>query len=344
MIQMQSYTNDYIEKRVNLNQEKLISICILSYNQVKEIERLLLSIIDQYTNELEIIIRDDSTDNKTDELVKKYRQSIPIKYFSGLKEGIDNTVIFLTRKATGRFIWWMGDDTIEPGGIAEVLNIIKTKPTVDFIWANYQLFNTKIMAIDINLKGCNIDKNELLKLGGAGLGFISSTIFKKEIGMNALSEAENYIGSLFSNLYIILFVISKSEACYYLRGPIVICHPTTSEEIKKLVIKENGEIINRGFEVYGITFPAIVKRFSKDFKSSVIEKVIKISFRQTWRGIYVGWIGGWDTPHGKKAILFKNYWRHPSAYLAIVLFSLPVSINKKLYILYKFARDIKIFK
>ena len=31
------------------------------------------------------------------------------------------------------FIWWMGDDTIEPGGVAEVLNIIKTEPTVGFL-------------------------------------------------------------------------------------------------------------------------------------------------------------------------------------------------------------------
>ena len=323
------------ENEKKQNQEKLLSICILSYNQAEEIERLLISIKEQYSNEIEIIIRDDSTNDKTEEIVKKYSQNIPIKYIRGAKEGIDKTVIYLTNIATGRFIWWMGDDTIEPGGVAEVLNIIKTEPTVGFIWANYQLVNTKIMAIDIGYSGCYINKNELLKLGGAGLGFISATIFKKDIGMNALSEAENFIGSLFANLYIVLYVISKSEICYYLRGPIVICHPTTSQEIKKLVSKPNGEINNRGFEVYGITFPSIIRRFSNDFEQNVIKKVIEKSFSQTWKGMYVGWIGGWDDPHGKKMILFKKYWRHPSAYLSIILFSLPLSINKLFYKFYK---------
>lgn len=323
------------------NQNKLLSICILSYNQVEEIERLLISLQNQYTNDLEILMRDDSTNDETKELVEKYSIKIPITYYKGVKEGIDNTVIFLTRKAVGKFIWWMGDDTIEPEGVAEVLNVIKTYPNVNFIWANCQIYNTNILAINIKSGSGPIDKNELLKLGGAGLGFISATIFEREMGLKALPRAEKYIGSLFTNLYIVMYVISKSYGCYYLRGPIVMNYPTTSEEIKKLVIKSDGKIENRGFEVYGITLPDIIREFSKDFMLDVIDKVIKTSFRSAWQGMYVGWIGGWDTPQGKKMKLFKNYWQYPSAYLAIVLLSLPVSINKKLYIVFKYIKTYK---
>ena len=327
------------QNQIIASSEILLSICILSYNQANEIKRLLVSIQNQYTNEIEILMRDDSTNNETEELIKEYSTKMPVRYYRGTKEGIDKTVIFLTKTAVGKCIWWMGDDTIEPGGVLKVLNVIKSNQKVNFIWANYQLYNTSKLAIDINSNQCKINKNELLKLGGAGLGFISATIFEREMGLKGLEGAEKYIGSLFSNLFIVLSVISKSNACYYIKGPIVICHPTTSEEIKLLVTNKNGEINNRGFEVYGITFPAIIKEFKNDFSPKIIEKVIKTSFRQTWQGMYVGWIGGWDTPNGKKMKLLKNYWKYPSVYLALILFTLPMSINK---ILLQIHRKIKI--
>jgi hypothetical protein len=229
----------------------------------------------------------------------------------------------------------MGDDTIEPGGVAAVVEVIKSKPSVNFIWANYQLFNTSNFGIDIAREECFIEKNQLLVLGGAGLGFISTTIFKREHGLKSLIGARKYVGSFFSNLYIILHVIAQPGECYYLRGPVVICHPATSEEIKAQVVKFGGVIKNEAFQVFGINFSKILREYNNNFEEKIIRKVIKKSFGQTWRGVLVGSVGGWDTTNGKSLKLISNFWMFPESWLAFILFLLPTSILNPMYKLYK---------
>jgi glycosyltransferase involved in cell wall biosynthesis len=95
---------NYEDMAISQHQQnhKLLSICILSYNQAPDIERLLNSLVPQVTDEVEIIIRDDSTNNETELLVERFSNIIPIRYFHGKKEGIDKTVIFLANEARGR--------------------------------------------------------------------------------------------------------------------------------------------------------------------------------------------------------------------------------------------------
>ncbi|MEX2164812.1 MAG: glycosyltransferase [Sulfuricaulis sp.] len=94
-----------ISQYQNQQNHILLSICILTYDQLSEIERLLNSLVPQVTDEVEIIIRDDSTNNETGLLVKRFANILPIRYFHGNKEGIDKTVIFLTEEAQGKFVW-----------------------------------------------------------------------------------------------------------------------------------------------------------------------------------------------------------------------------------------------
>lgn len=320
---------------LNIAQNKLLSICILSYNQPDAVQNLLSSLVRQITNDVEIIIKDDSIGDATELVIKEYSDILNIRYYRGVREGIDKAVVFLIENALGKFIWWLGDDIVTSGGVGSVLNTLTNHLDVDFIWANYQLVGSNKMGIDLKSGDGYISKDTLLELGGAGLGFISATIFRRQLGIQGLSGAKKYMGSLFANLYIILYVISQARSCYYLRGPIIECHPTSGEETKKIVTQSNGVIKNRGFEVYALTYPSIIREFSTTFSSTVIRYAIKRSFTQCWKGIYVGWVSGWDTPSGKKSRLIKDYWRHLDAYLAIFLFNLPLSLNKLMYRLYK---------
>lgn len=318
------------------NDQIQLSICILAYNQPEEVERLLSSLVGQISNGIEVLIRDDSTNQDTQLIVEKYNSLYPIQYFHGEKEGIDKTVIFLVERAQGDFIWWLGDDEVLSGGVAQVLDAIRKNPELTFIWANYHLINESKLAIDFSENRSFKDRNELLESGGAGLGFISATIFSRRLALEAIPGVTKYVGSLFANLYLVLSVISKPGHYYYLRGPIVCCHPTTNEEIKEIVTSKGcADIINRGFEVYGITFPSIVNEFRSTFTKSAIRRTISKSFGQTWRGMLIGWIGGWDTPKNKRTCMIKNYWTYPECWVAAALFLMPLSINKFLYRLYK---------
>jgi glycosyltransferase involved in cell wall biosynthesis len=315
--------------------EKLLSICLLTYNQANDIERLLTSLASQVTDDVEIIIRDDSTNDATERIVERFSKIVPIRYYHGTKEGVDKTLIFVTKVARGRFVWWMGDDDVVPGGVSSVLDVIKQKTEVTFIWANYRLVNGKKLAIDFP-ENCFFDnRDQLLVLGGAALGFISATIFKRELSLLGIDLAKKYIGSAFVSLYLVLFVISQPGKHYYIRGEVVICHPATSDEAKASVVSENGVIDNWAFQVFGINFAKIVRDFSNTFSATAIRRTIKTSFGQTWRGILVAYVGGWDTPKGKRIQMIKYFWMYPECWIALVLFMIPKSILSVLYSLYK---------
>jgi glycosyltransferase involved in cell wall biosynthesis len=319
-----------------MNDKILLSICILTYNQRDDIERLLKSIGPQVTDEIEIVIRDDSDNDDTETLVKYYAKTFPVRYYRGNKEGIDKTIIFLIENARGRFVWWMGDDDVVSGGIASVINVINLKPKVGFIWANYRLVDGKRLAIDLPSDCFFESRDQLLQLGGAALGFISSTIVIRDLALQGIESSKKYIGSAFVNLYLTLYVISHSRSYYYIRGAVVICHPTSSEEIKISVLKENGKIDNWAFEVFGVNFSNIVREFSNYFSPKIIREVIKKCFGQTWRGMLVAYVGGWDTPKNKRIRMIKYFWIFPETWLALFLFLIPLPILKVLYRIYKF--------
>lgn len=313
-----------------------LSICLLTYNQPEDVDRLLSSISGQLTDEVEIVIRDDSEGDETDLVVSRYSHIKNLRYIRGCKEGIDKTVVFLVEIAQGDFVWWMGDDDIASEGVSKVLNVINSVRNVGFIWANYKLINTEIKGINIGDNRLFSDPDEILLEAGTGLGFISACVLKREIALKSINQLDKYYGTTFVNLYIALFTIVNSDCCYCISDAIVICHPASSEEIKSITVKSSGEINNRAFEVFGVNFCKIVGSFSGKFKSNkTLRKVISRSFGQTWRGVLVGWSGGWDTPKNKRILLIKNFWNYPEAWVAFILFCMPSGVNRLMYGFYK---------
>jgi hypothetical protein len=63
--------------------------------------------------------------------------------------------------------------------------------------------------------------------------------------------------------------------------------------------------------------------------------MLKRSFTQMWRGVIVGWIGGWDSPNGKRIKLMRHFYRYPEAWVAFLLFSMPLWVVKVIYQIYK---------
>jgi glycosyltransferase involved in cell wall biosynthesis len=309
-----------------------LSICILSYNQVSEIEQLLGSLRRQITPEVEVVIRDDSTNDETERLVERFQKEFPIRYIHGEKGGIDRTVIFLTEEARGEFVWWLGDETVEPDGVRQVLSVIKSHQDVSFIWANYHVVGTTTAGINLPADRFFVDRSEVLKEARGGLGFISSTIFRKQTALSGIESSKRYIGSEFSNLFIIMHVLSQPGRAYYLCGPIIINHPATSEEVKVVVVR-NGE--NRAFDVFGVAFTAILSEFRDFFAPAVVDKVLRRNFSSVWKGIFVGWVGGWDTPKGKRMRMLRLFGQYPEAWVAVVLFSLPKIINIFIYRIFR---------
>ena len=94
---------------------KLISICIPSYNRPEELYRLLKSIDSKENNKFEIVICEDKSPKREEinKIVNKYisENNFDVKYYENdINLGYDKNIKELIRKASGDFIVFMGDD------------------------------------------------------------------------------------------------------------------------------------------------------------------------------------------------------------------------------------------
>ena len=90
-----------------------ISIIIPAYNAEKYIKKCLDSIVNQTKEELEIIVINDGSTDKTEDIVKAYKDK-RIKYYKNKNQGIGKTRNFGIEKANGNYIMFIdSDDYIE---------------------------------------------------------------------------------------------------------------------------------------------------------------------------------------------------------------------------------------
>ncbi|QUB62025.1 glycosyltransferase family 2 protein [Prevotella melaninogenica] len=102
---------------------KKISILIPAYNIAHLLPRCLESILSQNTDNIEIVIVDDGSTDKTLECINDYAaQWKCIRAFSKKNEGVGAARNFLLDKALGEFIWFVdADDYVVDGCLDTIL-------------------------------------------------------------------------------------------------------------------------------------------------------------------------------------------------------------------------------
>lgn len=316
----------------------VLSICIPTYNRPRQFERLAECLLLQGESEhIEIVIRDDSPNDATRRIVEEILSptGISVRYFSGEKIGLDAANIFLIENATGDFVWWFSDDDeMRPGAVTHVLELINSDSALRYIWANF----------DFDKEGNSVVKNDcryflsgddVITTLGVNIGLVSTHIFHRETALQAASLAKhNYLGFGFAGLIPVFHVITSPGNYYLLGTPYILCKPTKNDEIISLTTK-NGVIDNKGFDVYGEHFHHVVKLFDGKISDAAARTLLTTNYASLWRGMLVGWVGGWDTPKGKRMRMLKLYWSYPECWIALPLFCMPRPVVKVLYQAYK---------
>lgn len=102
-----------------------ISIIIATYNADRTLERCLLSIIPQITNECELIIIDGGSRDTTPALIEQYKKNISYT-ISERDEGVYDAWNKGLRKSCGKWIMFVGaDDILCQSAIQRYLSFIK---------------------------------------------------------------------------------------------------------------------------------------------------------------------------------------------------------------------------
>ena len=114
-----------------------LSLCIPTYNRGGFIGETLESIVSQATDDIEIIVSDNASQDDTEAIVRGFQERFPrITYHRFERNmGADKNFLKVVELATGEYCWFMGsDDKVENGGIATVLaNLAKHPDLAGFL-------------------------------------------------------------------------------------------------------------------------------------------------------------------------------------------------------------------
>lgn len=310
--------------------EILLSICIPTYNQPDAVKRLFENLIPQCQPQVEILVRDDSTNSETEEIVSNFRNATTIRYFRGKKEGLDSAIIFLTEEARGLFVWWIGDDVVDFGAIKRIISLIEKYQDLSFIWVNsHDIRNKDALTINDRKSYFFSDKNSILDIDIGLLGFITATLFKRALAIPGIDRAKRHVGSAFVCMYIVLYVIAQDKKCYYLGTP---CFSSSH--------KPPGEVRwYDQFQVFGINLYHIVKELEGNFNHRQIKIALSKNLTMVVKAIIVeralGLKTGFASPTPKVMPLARLYWNYWVFWISLPLLILPRFVLKYFYNFYK---------
>lgn len=298
----------------------ILSICIPTFLDDKSLINNLSLLSKENSGSIEIIICDDSPNDLILSIVNEYKDKIPIKYFRGAGEGLDSALIKLIEFSSGKYIWWLGDDSLIPGSVEKVCKTLSLNKDLIFLWVNsHSIDDGKLTFGDVKSSFFN-DRDKLLNYDIGLLGFITATIFRRNESIKALEKAKNHIDSAFACLYIILHVLSSKgqigilgESCF------------TSRE------KPSGEIRwYDQFQVFGINLYDIVNEFDNIFTKSAQRKALAHNLVKVLKAILVeralGFTTGFASKHVSINILFLKYYSFPQFWFFLPLLITPVWI------------------
>ena len=120
---------------------KTLSILIPAYNSERWLPRCLISILSQIKDEVEVIIVDDGSTDKTLQYAREFAEKWScIEVFTKKNEGVGAARNFLLDKARGEFIWFVdSDDYIVEGCLSLLLK--ELSETLDLLSVSYNEVN-----------------------------------------------------------------------------------------------------------------------------------------------------------------------------------------------------------
>ena len=122
----------------------MVSIIIPCYNAEKTIKRCLESVISQTYKNIEIVIINDGSIDKTDSIIKKYINDNRIKYYNRSNHGIGKTRNFGMKEATGEYITFLDSDDYLPNDAIDNLYKLAQKNKLDLVVSDYYVDNKNI--------------------------------------------------------------------------------------------------------------------------------------------------------------------------------------------------------
>ena len=261
---------------MDINHKELISVIIPFYNQEHYFEECINSVIHQTYSNFEIIIINDGSDKKYDEILTKLqlKHLDKIKIFSQENKGVSAARNLGILKSKGEYVAFIdSDDVWLPHKLEYQINLIKKKK-IDFIHGSYLIINENDSFVG-KFIAKSLDYNHLIKSCDVGLStvLIKSNLIKKHLFKN-ISTKEDYVCWLSVIKEInLLYGDSKEVALYRERKKSLSSNIVTKfvNAFKVYNKYENKNIITSIFRTLILSFNWTLKTYFIIFKNPDIK-------------------------------------------------------------------------
>lgn len=120
-----------------------VSVVVPVYNMEDKIKRCLDSLVNQTLKDIELIVINDGSKDKSDEIIKKYVSKYPnIIYINRSNKGISYTRNEGIKKAKGKYIGFVDSDDYAELDMYEKMYNILEETNMDIAICNYYKFNS----------------------------------------------------------------------------------------------------------------------------------------------------------------------------------------------------------
>lgn len=213
-----------------VDNNKILSICIPTYNRADFLLDCLNSIVEQFSDDavlsqVEIVISDNYSLDNTGGVVKKFQEKYKnIKYFKNKSNiGFDRNLLNTIEKSSGEYCLTLGDDdAIFPGALSLLLNKIQTIKASYFIlnsWGYDHFLNNPVLSHpnrriyeDIIFPKLNDFVKTIKNYRGlvGSFGGMSAQLFQREQWLR-FRKKDDYVGTNTIHLFILLSIFKNSK-------------------------------------------------------------------------------------------------------------------------------------
>lgn len=245
-----------------------LSLCIATLNRADFIARTLDSIVPQIRDEIEIVIVDGASTDRTEEIVRSYQRTIPaMRYYKqGKNMGVDRDYNTAVELARGEYCWLMtDDDLLKTGAVSAVMDVL-LRHDFPLVIVNAET-RTKNLSRVIHANMLDADSDRIYSAADAQDFFIGTARYLSFIGAVVIRRAlwlqrdkERYFGTAFIHMGVI-FQKPIAENIAVLARPWII------------IRYGNALWTPRKFEIWLFKWPRLIwsfDGFSDDAKRKII--------------------------------------------------------------------------
>jgi len=251
----------------------LLSICIATYNRAGYIGETLSSIIPQLDDDVELLVVDGASTDKTQDVVEGFAQKEPrIRYVRlSAKGGIDQDYDKSVELARGEFCWlFTDDDLLKPGAVAAVKTAIAEG--YDLVVVNAEVRDNKLLTV-LEHQQIIMRENKIYTPNEINhffvdiiyyLSFIGAVVIRRCIWLSR--DRKSYFGTEFIHVGVIFQKIITTPI-------LVIADPY-------IVIRwGNAQWTPRDFDIWMFKWPKLIWSFD----DISLETKLRIVSREPWR-------------------------------------------------------------